>query len=118
MAVPKKYQFKVFVKRKLRARLGTFAMAMTSLKDTICTAVTIMMMKMWPMKMAAKKMAIMIKVHIVRVMKVCLFFSDSDSSTTECAYGRAVSDKTAALWAEKVPVGLDLLQNLSRQSRS
>jgi hypothetical protein len=44
MAVPRKYQFSDLVKRKLRALLGTFAMAMTSLKDITCTAVTMMMM--------------------------------------------------------------------------
>jgi len=42
--VPRKYQFSVFVNLRLLARLGTLAMAMTSLKDTIWTAVTIMMM--------------------------------------------------------------------------
>ena len=44
MAVPKKYQFSDLVKRRLRALLGTFAMAMTSLNDMTCTAVTMMMM--------------------------------------------------------------------------
>ena len=44
MAVPRKYQLSDLVKRRLRALLGTFAIAMTSLKDMTCTAVTMMMM--------------------------------------------------------------------------
>ncbi len=44
MAVPKKYQFSDLVKRKLRALLGTFAIAITSLKDMTWMAVTMMMM--------------------------------------------------------------------------
>jgi len=45
MAVPRKYQFSDLVKRRLRALLGTFAIAMTSLKDMTWTAVTMMIMK-------------------------------------------------------------------------
>jgi hypothetical protein len=44
MAVPRKYQFNDLVKRKLRALLGTLAIAMTSLNDMTWTAVTMMMM--------------------------------------------------------------------------
>ena len=44
MVLPRKYQLSVFVKRSLRALLGTFAIAMTSLKEMIWMAVTIMMM--------------------------------------------------------------------------
>lgn len=43
MVVPRKYQFRVLVKRRLRAREGTLEMAMTSLKLMIWTAVTMMM---------------------------------------------------------------------------
>jgi len=42
MVVPKKYQFKVLVKRNDRALLGTLEMAITSLKEMIWTAVTMM----------------------------------------------------------------------------
>jgi hypothetical protein len=44
MVVPRKYQFSDLVKRRLRARLGTLDMAITSLKETICTTVTAMIM--------------------------------------------------------------------------
>ena len=44
MAAPKKYQFKLRVNGRFLARLGTFAMAMTSLKDTIWMPVTMPMM--------------------------------------------------------------------------
>jgi hypothetical protein len=43
MAVPRKYQLSDLVKRRLRALLGTLAIAMTSLKEMTCTAVTTMM---------------------------------------------------------------------------
>jgi hypothetical protein len=39
MVVPRKYQFNDLVKRRFRARLGTLAMAMTSLKETTWMAV-------------------------------------------------------------------------------
>ena len=44
MVVASQYQFKAFVNRSRRARLGTFAIAITSLKDMIWTAVTIAIM--------------------------------------------------------------------------
>lgn len=44
MVVARKYQFKLFVERRDLARLGTLAMAMTSLKDMIWTAVTMAIM--------------------------------------------------------------------------
>jgi hypothetical protein len=44
MVEPRKYQLSVLVKRSLRARLGTFEIAITSLKEMIWIAVTIMMM--------------------------------------------------------------------------
>jgi hypothetical protein len=78
MAVPRKYQFSDLVKRRLRALLGTFAIAMTSLNDMTCTAVTMIMMKRWPAPSAQKKPAIMTRVHTVRVMKLAFFFSYSD----------------------------------------
>jgi len=53
-------------------------MAMTSLKEMIWMAVAIMMMYMWPASMAAKKRAIMTRLHMALVMKVCFFFSYSD----------------------------------------
>lgn len=40
MVVANQYQFKALVKRNRRARLGTFAIAITSLNDIICIAVT------------------------------------------------------------------------------
>lgn len=40
MVVPRKYQLSDRVKGRFLALLGTFAIAMTSLKETICTAVT------------------------------------------------------------------------------
>lgn len=89
MVVPRKYQFRVFVKRSLRALLGTFEMAMTSLKEMIWMAVTIMMMYMWPANIAAKKAAIMTKVHMARVMNVCFFFSYSDCGGGACGYGES-----------------------------
>ena len=77
MAVPRKYQLSDFVNRKLRALLGTFAIAMTSLKDMTWTAVTTMMMYRWPAPRAQKKPPIMTSVHTVRVMKLAFFFSYS-----------------------------------------
>jgi hypothetical protein len=77
MAVPRKYHDSDLVKRRLRALLGTFAIAMTSLKDMTCTAVMIMMMNRWPAPRAQKKHAIMTSVHTVRVMKFAFFFSYS-----------------------------------------
>jgi hypothetical protein len=44
MEVPNQYQFSDLVKRRLRARLGTWDIAMTSLKEIIWTAVMTMMM--------------------------------------------------------------------------
>lgn len=44
MVVPRKYQLRVLVKRRLRARLGTLEMAMTSLNEMIWTAVMTMIM--------------------------------------------------------------------------
>lgn len=41
MVLASQYQFKLLVDCRSRARLGTFAMAMTSLNDIICTAVMI-----------------------------------------------------------------------------
>ena len=78
IVVPRKYQLRVFVKRKDRARLGTLEMAMTSLKLIICTAVTIMITYMWPANMLPKKIPIITNVQIARVMKVCFFFSNSE----------------------------------------
>ncbi len=71
----RKYQFRDLVRGRFFALAGTEEIAMTSLKDIIWTAVTIAMMYIWPADMAAKKPAIMTNVHIVRVMKVCFFFS-------------------------------------------
>jgi len=92
MAVPRKYQFSDLVKRRLRALLGTFAIAMTSLKDMTWTAVTMMMMKRWPAPRAQKKPAIMTRVHVVRVMKLAFFFSYSVwggcSEAWRCQLGR------------------------------
>lgn len=92
MVVASQYQLSAFVKRNRLARLGTFAIAMTSLKDTICTAVTIAIMYMCPMNIAPKNVAIMTSVHIVRVMKVAFFFSYSDGTTG------AYKDKSARLF--------------------
>lgn len=78
MAHPKKYQFKDFVNLRLRDRLGTFIMLTTSLKETTWRTVTTMITYRCPENRARKKPAIMIKVHIVRVIKVCFFFSKSD----------------------------------------
>lgn len=41
MVVASQYQFRLLTDRRSRARLGTLAMAMTSLNDTIWTAVMI-----------------------------------------------------------------------------
>ncbi len=78
MVVPRKYQFRDRVKGRFLARLGTFAIAMTSLNEMIWIAVTMPMRYMWPANMAIKNVAIMTKVHIVRVINVCFFFSYSD----------------------------------------
>jgi hypothetical protein len=78
MAHPKKYQFRDFVNLRLRERLGTFIMLTTSLKETTWRTVTTMITYKCPEKRARKKPAIMISVHIVRVIKVCFFFSKSD----------------------------------------
>ena len=75
IVLAKKYQFKDLVNLRFFARLGTFAMAMTSLKDTIWTAVTIIITYMWPENNVAKKIPIITSVQIVRVMKVAFFFS-------------------------------------------
>lgn len=75
MVVASQYQFKLLVDRSWRAREGTLAMAMTSLKDMIWMTVMMRMTYMWPMKRAAKKPPIMSSVHIVLVMKFCFFFS-------------------------------------------
>jgi hypothetical protein len=90
MAVPRKYQFSDLVKRRLRALLGTFAIAMTSLNDMTCTTVTMMMMKRWPAPRAQKKPAIMTRVHTVRVMKLAFFFSYSlwGCCSVSCAVSR------------------------------
>jgi hypothetical protein len=80
MVVARKYQFKDLVRGRFFALAGTEEMAMTSLKDIIWMAVTIAMMYMCPANMAVKKNAIMTKVHIVRVMNVCFFFSYSDGA--------------------------------------
>lgn len=79
MVVPRKYQFNDLVNLKFLARLGTFAIAMTSLKETIWTAVTIPITYRCPENIAAKKTAIITNVQMVRVMKVCFFFSYSDT---------------------------------------
>ena len=75
MAVASQYQLRLLLARSWRARLGMLARAMTSLKDTICTAVMTRMMYRWPMKRAEKKAPIMMKLHSVRVMKFAFFFS-------------------------------------------
>lgn len=80
MAVPRKYQLSDFVNRKLRALLGTSMMPITSLKEMICMAEMRIMMYIWPESRAATKPETMTKVHIVRVMKVCFFFSNSEGS--------------------------------------
>jgi hypothetical protein len=78
MAVPKKYQLRDFVNLRLLDRLGMFMMLITSLKEMICIAVITIMMYKWPAKRAAKKPPIIMNVHIVLVIKVCFFFSNSD----------------------------------------
>ena len=44
MVMTKKYQFNDFVRGRLFCFVGTWAIAMTSLKDTICMAVQIAIM--------------------------------------------------------------------------
>ena len=87
MAMPRKYQFSDLVKRRLRALLGTFAMAMTSLKEMTWTAVTAIIMKTWPAPRAQKKPPIMTRVHIVRVMKFAFFFSYSLCGCSSMSWG-------------------------------
>jgi hypothetical protein len=55
-------------------------METTSLNDTTWSTVTTSIMYRCPDRRARKKPPIMMKVHIVRVMKVCFFFSYSFSS--------------------------------------
>jgi hypothetical protein len=88
MAVPRKYQFSDLVKRRLRALLGTLAIAMTSLKQMTWTAVMITMMYRWPAPRAKKKPPIMTRVHVVRTMKLAFFFSYSLCSGTGGAWRR------------------------------
>ena len=76
--VPRKYQLSDLVNRKFFALLGTLAIAMTSLKDTIWIPVTMKMIYRCPENIAVKKPATIIRLHIVRVMKFCFFFSYSD----------------------------------------
>lgn len=78
IVVPRKYQLRDLVNRRLRSLLGTFAMAITSLKDIICNAVTMPITYMCPANMAMKKAAIITNVQIVRVIKVAIFFSYSE----------------------------------------
>ena len=91
MVVPKKYQFSDRVKRKFLALLGTFAMAITSLKDTIWIPVMMAIRYRWPENIAVKKPPIMTKVHIDRVMKFAFFLSYSDCSGGSSSYIETVS---------------------------
>lgn len=91
MVVASQYQFSAFVNRNLRALLGTLAIAMTSLNDTIWIAVTMAMMYIWPMNIAPKNAPIMTNVHMDLVMKVCFFFSYSDGSVGFFCRGRISS---------------------------
>jgi hypothetical protein len=75
MLVPRKYQFKLLVNLKLLDLLGTLMMETTSLNDTTCSTVTTSIIYKCPESSARKNPPIMMKVHIVRVMNVCFFFS-------------------------------------------
>ena len=77
MVVPRKYQFRDLVNCRFFSLLGTLAMAMTSLNETICIAVMMPIMYMCPENIAIKKPMIMTNVHTVLVIMFCFFFSCS-----------------------------------------
>lgn len=76
--VARKYQFNDLVNRKFFSLLGILAIAMTSLNEMIWMPVIRAIIYICPENKATKKPAIITNVHIVRVMKVCFFFSYSD----------------------------------------
>jgi len=108
MVIAKKYQFKDFVRGRFFCFVGTWAMAITSLKDTIRTAVMTISTYMWPANMAVKKPDIMARVHIVRVINVAFFFSYSD-----CSAGFSIFSADPFLLESRSLVGLGGSDELS-----
>jgi hypothetical protein len=85
----KKYQSSDLVKGRSFCFCGTEDIAITSLNEMITTTVMMPRTQTWPAASMPKKPRIMTSVHIVRVIKVCFFFSYSEAAVAGCSFDAA-----------------------------